>query len=396
MKLIHTADWHLGRTLHGLSLDRFQQEFLAHFIDLTRQEQPDAVLLAGDVYDRAIPSTSAISMLEYVLQELTALTRVIMIPGNHDSAPRLGFGSGLFTDNLQIFSKVRRVGEPVVISNDSESLNVYPVPYLDPDFARTSLSDAVDDEGALTPLSRSHEAVMAAALKRIDSDLKNRKGPAVAMIHAFIAGSATSESERDISVGGSQSVSTSVFESMGSDQRESRGLSYVAAGHLHRPQQFETDGPIIRYSGSPLPFSFSEANDHKSTTILTIENEDVAVETVDVPQPYSLHQRKGTIAELTLDVPDWAPTGYAHIEVTDQTRPEHLFERIRAVYPNALLIRHVPPKSQVEATHAQVEKKRPEDLAREFFTLALGRDVTDVEGDIIDETWRQVLVEEAL
>lgn len=396
MKLIHTADWHLGRTLHKLSLEDFQQEFLNHIVDLTRQEKPDALLLAGDVYDRAVPSTSAIGMLEDVLLQLTELTRVIMIPGNHDSSTRLGFGSGLFTENLQIFSKTTHVGRPIVISNDSETLNVYPVPYLEPDSARRTLSDTIDENGDLSLLSRSHTAVMEAALRRIDSDLENRKGPAIAMIHAFVAGSVTSDSERDISVGGSQAVSPALFASMGSEKPKSRGLSYVAAGHIHRPQQFETAGPIIRYSGSPLPFSFSEANDHKSTTILTIENEDVAVDTIDVPQPYSLHQRRGTMAELTQEVPDWAETGYAHIEVTDVTRPEHLFERIRGVYPKALLIRHTPPVSQVEEVHAEVEKKRPEDLAREFFALALGRDVTDEEGDIIDETWRQVLLEEAL
>ncbi|MDO5049535.1 MAG: exonuclease SbcCD subunit D [Actinomycetaceae bacterium] len=394
MKLIHTADWHLGRTLHKLSLERFQEDFLDHIVELTRFEEPDALLLAGDVYDRAIAPTTSIRMFEDVLQRLTELTRVIVIPGNHDSATRLGFGSALFRDNLQFFSQTSRVGEPIVVQTDSELLNVYPVPFLEPDTARLTLADTVDDDGVLTKLTRSHQAVMEGALRRIDSDLQNRKGPAIAMIHAFIAGSATSDSERDISVGGAQSVTTETFVTMGSEQRRSRGLSYVAAGHLHRPQQFETDGPIIRYSGSPQPFSFSEATDHKSTTVLTIENEVVSVETVDVPQPYSLHQRTGTIDELITDVPDWAKTGYAHLEITDTVRPEHMYERIKAVYPNALLIRHTPPASTQQATYAQVDRKSPQDLAREFFELALGREVSNIEADIIDKTWSQVLDEE--
>lgn len=393
MKLIHTADWHLGKTLHKQSLEGFQAQFLDHMVDLVRFEKPDALLLAGDVYDRAIAPTSAMNMLEDALQRLIELTQVIMIPGNHDSAARLGFGSGLYTQRLRIVSHAADVGSPIVIRNESEVVNIYPVPYLEPDIARVSLSDEVDDAGVLTSLARSHQAVMEAALRRVDADLAQREGMGIAMIHAFVAGSETSESERDISVGGSQSVTPATFRTMGADQPRSRGLSYVAAGHLHRPQQANTDGPIIRYSGSPLPFSFSEARDLKSTTILEIENGGIDLRTVPVPQPYSLHQIRGTIAQLTRDVPRWAQTGFAHVEVTDLTRPEHLHERIKACYPNALLIRHTPPASQIEGSVAVIEKKTPQELAEEFFEIALGREVLPEERDIIAQTWETVLQE---
>ena len=393
MKLIHTADWHLGKTLHKQSLEGFQAQFLDHMVDLVRFEKPDALLLAGDVYDRAIAPTSAMNMLEDALQRLIELTQVIMIPGNHDSATRLGFGSGLYTQRLRIVSRAADVGNPIVIRSGSEVANIYPVPYLEPDIARVSLSDEVDDAGVLTSLARSHQAVMEAALRRVDADLAQREGMGIAMIHAFVAGSETSESERDISVGGSQSVTPATFRTMGADQPRSRGLSYVAAGHLHRPQQANTDGPIIRYSGSPLPFSFSEARDLKSTTILEIENGGIDLRTVPVPQPYSLHQIRGTIAQLTRDVPRWAQTGFAHVEVTDLTRPEHLHERIKACYPNALLIRHTPPASQIEGSVAVIEKKTPQELAKEFFEIALGREVLPEERDIIAQTWETVLQE---
>ncbi|KGF06766.1 hypothetical protein HMPREF1627_00955, partial [Actinomyces sp. S6-Spd3] len=130
-----------------------------------------------------------------------------------------------------------------MIRSGSAVANVYPVPYLEPDIARVSLSDEVDDSGVLTSLARSHQAVMEAALRRVDADLAKREGMGIAVIHAFIAGSETSDSERDISVGGSQSVAPSTFKTMGADKPLSRGLSYVAAGHLHRPQQRDTDGP---------------------------------------------------------------------------------------------------------------------------------------------------------
>lgn len=396
MKLIHTADWHLGKTLHKLSLEEFQQTFLDHLVELTRAEAPDALLLAGDVYDRAIPPTTSINLLEDALQRLTELTQVIVIPGNHDSAPRLGFGSRLYTKRLRMVSTVEAVGTPIVVGSGSDALNIYPVPYLEPDIARIHLADEVNDDGALTPLARSHQAVMEAALRRIDRDLSTRPGLGIAMIHAFIAGSAISESERDISVGGSQSVSTTAFETMGfgtseaGPRQSSRGLAYAAAGHLHRPQQFETSGPIIRYSGSPLPFSFSEASDKKSTTILTIENDEVSLEQIPVPQPYSLHQIRGSLEELTQSVPDWAKTGYAHVEVTDEVRPDHLIERIKALYPRALLIRHTPPASQIEAPTIGFEKKSREDLTREFFALALGHDTTAEENEIIEDIWREV------
>lgn len=393
MKLIHTADWHLGKTLHKQSLEGFQAQFLDHMVDLVRFEKPDALLLAGDVYDRAIAPTSAMNMLEDALQRLIELTQVIMIPGNHDSAARLGFGSGLYTQRLRIVSRAADVGNPIVIRSGSEVANIYPVPYLEPDIAGVSLSDEVDDAGVLTSLARSHQAVMEAALRRVDADLAQREGMGIAMIHAFVAGSETSESERDISVGGSQSVTPATFRTMGADQPRSRGLSYVAAGHLHRPQQANTDGPIIRYSGSPLPFSFSEALDLKSTTILEIEHGGIDLRTVPVPQPYSLHQIRGTIAQLTRDVPRWAQTGFAHVEVTDPTRPEHLHERIKACYPNALLIRHTPPASQIEGSVAVIEKKTPQELAKEFFEIALGREVLPEERDIIAQTWETVLQE---
>lgn len=394
MRLIHTADWHLGKTLHKQSLEEFQETFLDHMVDLVDDERPDALLIAGDVYDRAISPTSSMNLLEDALQRLTEFTQVIMIPGNHDSAARLGFGSKLYTERLKIVSRTADVGKPVVIRSGSEVANIYPIPYLEPDIARVSLSDEVDDAGVLTSLARSHQAVMEAALRRIDADLAKREGMGIAVIHAFIAGSKTSDSERDISVGGSQSVAPSTFKTMGADKPLSRGLSYVAAGHLHRPQQRDTDGPIIRYSGSPLPFSFSEARDKKCTTILEIENGVIDLRTVPVPQPYSLHQIRGTIAELTSDVPEWAKTGFAHVEVTDLTRPEHLHERIKASYPNALLIRHTPPASQIEGTVAAIEKKTPQELAGEFFELALGRKVLPGESDIIEQTWETVLQEE--
>ncbi|MDO5720533.1 MAG: exonuclease subunit SbcD [Actinomycetaceae bacterium] len=391
MRFIHTADWHLGRVLHDVSLEPFQERFLDHMVELTKDVKPDGLLLAGDVFDRAIASTTSIELLEDALSRLIEHTRVVLIPGNHDSATRLGFGAQLFRERIEIVSRLARIGKPTVFGAGPDAVNVYSIPYLEPDVARRALAEKEPGDDSAHLLERSHDAVMAAALRRVATDMEQRPGRAIAMVHAFIAGGSASDSERDISVGGAQNVFVSTFENLGGETSAARPLDYVACGHLHRPQDISASIPI-RYSGSPMPFSFSEANDHKTTSIISLEDTRPRVEYVDVPQTYELRQVAGTLQELTEQAPSWAQHAYVSVEVTDLVRPDHLFAKVRAVYPKALVIRHTGFSRELGA-HMPRAHVDPMDMTVAFFRHALGRAPNETELAIIEHTWTQMRME---
>ena len=291
MRILHTSDWHLGRTFHGRVLDDAQAAFADHLVELARAEAVDAVVVSGDVYDRAIPPTDSVRLLDETLRRLSDITRVILTPGNHDSARRLGFASDLLREGLTIRARVADVDRPIIIPgpDGDDGLYVYALPYLDPDAARETLPPLLADrlgeeptdaartapEGARTApetaggysekttgdppgtasdaparrLPRSHEAVVSGALRLVAADLAARRTaaparvPALVMSHAFVVGGLPSEeSERDIRVGDVDSVPSGVFASLGGSPsaRECGGLDYVALGHLHRPQEIRS------------------------------------------------------------------------------------------------------------------------------------------------------------
>src|SRR6185312_12679692 len=262
MRFLHTSDWHLGRTLHGVDLLEAQRTVLEQLCRLVAEPPDgvpvDAVLIAGDVYDRAVPPVESVTLFADVLAELTRHSTVIVTGGNHDSAIRLGFGARLFTDRLRVHTELSTIGEPVLLSAGGVNTAIYPLPYLDPDEARFVLAE---DE----PLARSHQAVMAAALRRVHADLAGRPGHrSVLLAHAFVIGGAASDSERSIVVGGVDSVGGDTFA----------GIDYVALGHLHGAQQLRGPaGTVLHYSGSPLRYSFSERQQTESVTLVDLPAE---------------------------------------------------------------------------------------------------------------------------
>ena len=278
---------------------------------------------------------ASVELLSDALGRLTALTRVVLTPGNHDSATRLGFGAGLFRDRLAVRSRVAGLGEPVVLPDadgDAGAL-VYALPYLDPDMSREELAETGEDGARVAP-ARSHEAVTAAALRRVHADLATRRAagprvPAVLLAHAFVTGGAPSESERDIRVGGVDAVPSGVFG-------PASALDYVALGHLHGPQRVGREGvdPVMRYAGSPLAFSFSEAAHHKSTALVDLGADGVrAVELVPTPVPRRLGDVTGTLAELLGQAFDDRTGDWVRVTVTDDVRPEQLWAAGRTALP---------------------------------------------------------------
>ena len=238
MRLLHTSDWHLGRSFHREDLLGAQARFVDFLVETVRAERVDAVLVSGDVYDRALPSVDAVALCNDALRRLAGTgVRVVLTSGNHDSARRLGFGADLIdAAGIHLRTDPASVGVPVLLPDPAGgAVAVHALPYLEPDAVR----DDLDCE-------RSHGAVLAAAMTRVRADLAGRPGTrSVVMAHAFVTGGQPSDSERDISVGGVGSVPAATFA----------GADYAALGHLHGAQRV-TAG--VHYSGSPIAYSFSE------------------------------------------------------------------------------------------------------------------------------------------
>jgi len=338
MRLIHTSDWHLGRTLHGESLLEHAAGFLDWLRALAADRGAAAVVVAGDVYDRAVPPPEAVDLLDGAL---TAFARagipVVMTSGNHDSAVRLGFGSGLSeTAGIHLRTRLGDLARPVMLADDAGPVAIYGVPYLLPDAVAADL-------GA----ERSHASVLAAAARLVHADARERGiGRLVIAAHAFVTGAVASESERDIRIGGIGDAPASVFGP----------ASYVALGHLHGPQAVSAGraGPggqagrgglgaaTVRYAGSPLAFSFSERDQRKSVTVVDIDAAgQVEVELVPAPVPRPLREVRGRIDDLLARADgDLAGLAGAWLKVvlTDQVRPPAPMERLRAKWPHTLVL----------------------------------------------------------
>jgi DNA repair protein SbcD/Mre11 len=336
MRLIHTSDWHLGRTLHGESLLEHQREFLEWLLAQAAGERADAVIVAGDVYDRAVPSTDAVTLLDATL---TAFAReripMVITSGNHDSAVRLGFGSGLSeAAGIHLRTSLADLARPVVLTDAAGELAVYGLPYLLPDAVMAELGTG-----------RSHESVLAAASVLIRADAERRGiGRVVIAAHAFVTGGSTSESERDIRVGGVACAPASVFGD----------VCYVALGHLHGQQLISPGasagaaGGTVRYSGSPLAFSFSEKDHRKSVTVVDIDAVgQVQATQLATPVPRPLREVRGRIDDLLARAGaggDLAGLAGAWVKavLTDTVRPSAPMERLREKWPHTIALDFAP------------------------------------------------------
>ena len=395
MLILHTSDWHLGRTLHGQSLADSADAFIDWLVDLVRERGVDAVLVSGDVFDRAVPPVDALARMRRALRELTALTTVVLTSGNHDGAARLGLFADMLTPSLHVVTDPEAIGVPV----EAADALIYPMPFLEPDLVRQSLSDLPPEgQGGLpAPLPRSHQAVLAAALRRVRADLEARREggdqrPAIAMPHAFVTGAQASDSERDIQVGGVPSVSADLFDTLGSADPLIHGLDYVAAGHLHRPQDIAGASVPIRYAGSPIAYSFSEAGATKSVTLVTTDATSVTdIEVVPIPTLRAIAVLEGTMEELLTDPDQAATASYVSITVTDSARPERMVARIRDIYPHALVVVHRPSQAPSLTPAMTVRASRdPREVTEEFYEAVGGRALSPQERALALDVWVQL------
>ena len=344
MRLIHTSDWHLGRSFHRVGLLDAQARYLDHLVEVVRSEGVDAVLVSGDVYDRALPSPDTVELLsDAVTRLIDAGASVVLSSGNHDSAIRLGFASDLLARaGLHIRTSLDSVGMPVMIKDTA----IYPLPYLEP-------SVAADRIGAD---ARTHAAVLRAAMDRVRTDARSRPGASVVMAHAFVTGGATSDSERDISVGGVSAVHPDVFAD----------ADYVALGHLHGPQRISE---TVRYSGSPIALSFSEAHHHKGSVLVDVSAGALSTELIQAPVTRPLAILRGDLAGLLHDPRHRAAeSAFCQITVTDTVRPMGAMERLRRRFPDTLVLAFEPVGAQVipRTSAASVRQRGDLDLCYDF------------------------------
>src|SRR3954452_20310438 len=324
MRLLHTSDWHIGRSLHGTDLLAEQEAVLGGLAGVVTAESVDVVLVAGDVYDRAVPSADATAVLSRVVARIRrAGAEVVLIPGNHDSARRLGaFSELLAVGGLHVRAETPKLDEPVLLADEHGEVAVYGLPFLEPEVARHELGLSEDGRSG----GRSHEAVLTAAMDRVRSDLFLRPGTrSVVLAHAFVGGGVASDSERDISVGGVDLVPASVFD----------GIDYVALGHLHRPQ---TLTPRLRYSGSPLPYSFGEAGQHKQPWLVDLDASGLAdVRAVALPTPRPLSVLTGTLEALLADPAHSAVENhFVSARLADPVRPIDPMRRLQSRFPHCV------------------------------------------------------------
>ena len=371
MRLLHTADWHLGRAFEGWSLVDHQAAFCAWLAEVCREAEVDAVLLSGDVYDRAVPALDAVRLLDEALLAVVATCPVIAISGNHDSAGRLGFAGPLLDGaGVHLRVSVGDLDRPIrLTSADGVVALVYGIPYLEP----------VSDSEALG-CERSHAGVLGAAMARVRADLTARREAAAAageptpravvLAHGVITGGETTGSEKDIAIGGVQDAPAHLFE----------GIDYVALGHLHRAQQITatTTGTVLRYSGSPLGYSFAEEGHVKSVTLVDLAADGtVSLTERPTPVPRRLTTLTGTLTSLCTD-----PALAVHAEdwiraiVTDPIRPEGMSERLRARFPALVLPEWRPPEASAAgrgaAGRADVASANPVEVVADFIERVTG------------------------
>lgn len=358
MRFLHTSDWHLGRSFHRISLLDAQAAFLDHLVATALTHEVDAVLVAGDVYDRAVPPLSAVELFDRALHRLAeARVPTVMISGNHDSARRLGVGAGLIDHaGIHLRTDPARCATPVVLADAHGDVAFYGLPYLEPALVREEFKAA----------KAGHEAVLTAALDRVRADLARRPDGtrSVVLAHAFVAGGAASDSERDITVGGVSAVPAGTFE----------GVDYVALGHLHGAQALTER---VRYSGSPLAYSFSESDHRKTMWLVDLgPGGEIDATRIDCPVPRPLARVRGALADL-LDDPALTRHEEAWVEatLTDPVRPADPMARLAERFPHTLSLVFDPDRGDedIVASYAQrLQGRSDQEIAEDFVAHVRG------------------------
>ena len=377
MKLLHLSDLHLGKRLHEYSMTEDQEYILHRIIGIVDDEKPDGVMIAGDIYDKSVPTTEAVTLFDKFLSELCRRNvRVFCISGNHDSPERIAFGSRIMDNNGIYMSPVYdgKV-EPIPLKDDYGEVNIYMLPFIKPIHVR----HIFDDDKIVT-----YNDAVSRAVKEMDIDTDKRN---ILITHQFVTGAVRTESE-ELSVGGTDNVDVSVFDK----------FDYVALGHLHAPQNCGKSA--VRYCGTPLKYSFSEAQNKKSVTIVEIsEKGNTSYRTTELVPLRDMKEIKGKYSEITRMDYYFGTTfqeDYLHITLTDEQDIPEAAGRLRAIYHNLMKLDYDNHRTRTDNTVPAVnniEQKTPIELFAEFYKLINNDEMSEEQRKyaqkLIEEVWEE-------
>ncbi len=368
MKLIHLSDLHLGKKLNEFSLFEDQKYILRQITDIIHHINPDGVILAGDIYDKSIPSVEAVQLLDNFLTELAGLSLpVFIISGNHDSAERLGFGSRIMAQNKVYLAAVYNGSiQKITLQDEYGPLNIYLLPFIKPAIVkRIFVEEAIN----------SYNDALEIVLKNTDIDCSQRN---LLVAHQFVTGAFRSDSE-EILVGGLDNVDAALFAD----------FDYVALGHIHGAQN--TGSEKIRYCGTPLKYSFSEYKQQKSVTVIDLKDKgQLNIETVPLIPLRDMVKIKGTYLELTeLNFyQNLNRSDYFHITLTDENDVLDAMQKLRVIYPNLMQLEYDNQRTQKNADLSVSEHillKSEMELFEEFYKMQNNADMTAEQKDCIQK-----------
>ena len=366
MKFIHLSDLHLGKRVYDFNLTEDQKYILKEILKVIDTENPDAVLIAGDIYDKSVPSTEAVELLDEFLYQLSGRDlQVFLISGNHDSPERLAFASRLISrTGIHLSPVYNGAVEPIVLTDEFGPVNVYLLPFVKPVHVRRFFPDENIE---------SYNDALRTAVEALDIDRSERN---ILVTHQFVTGAIRSDSE-EISVGGTDNVDAAVFD----------GFDYVALGHIHGPQNIGSER--IRYCGTPLKYSFSEAKHQKSVTVIDLEDkESISVRTVPLHPLRDMREIEGTYEELTYR-PNYEGTktdDYIHITLTDEEDIPDAIGKLRLIYPNLMSLDYNNSRTRSAGMLSDLEElqnKSPLVLFEEFYEQQNGRPMSEQQENFV-------------
>lgn len=375
MKFMHISDLHLGKRVNEFSMIEDQEYILTKIINIIDETGVQAVLIAGDVYDKAVPSAEAVELFDNFLVRLSKRgVPVFVISGNHDSAERIAFG-GRLMDKSGIYMSPVYNGciEPQVLTDEYGDIKIYMLPFIKPQNVKRFFLDS-----QIT----SYTDAVKTAVEAMETDPEKRN---ILITHQFVTGSDRTESE-DISVGGTDNVDAAVFS----------GFDYVALGHIHRAQKCGGN-EYIRYSGTPLKYSFSEAGDKKTVTIVEMrEKGNISLEFIPLIPKRDMHEIKGTYEELTLKS-FWESTSYKedymHITLTDEEDIPDALTKLRVIYKNIMKLDYDNKRTRSMNSigeAANVREKSPFEHFGEFYELQNGQPLSEEQAELIAQILEKI------